>query len=412
MHKPGMGLEAIRDARWLNKGRARGYLLLLAVMNAATLVFLLATSRGGVDRNGFLLGTDFLSFWTAGHMLHTHGAIYDIAAHTAAQQAYFAQEGAFTAFFYPPSFLPFCYPLGWLDYFPALALWLVATGGLFVFAASRWLRQTPTGIPALVLLAAFPPVLITITHGQTSFLVAGLLGLGAYLVRRSPYVAGALFGLATIKPQFGLLIPIVLLLTGEWRVIAAAVTSALALALLATGLFGIETWAAWSAISGEAHRAMNEGAVGYAKMMSPFAAAMLLGAPSGAAYALQGVVSVAVAGAIAAASWRRAYTPALAALMLAGTPLVTPFVLDYDMVLLAFPLIWLAGQGFGPWEKTALTLAFIAPTFARPLAMNLGVPLMPLVLIALFAVLWRRVTAQPPSMAAGSLAAGSALPLR
>lgn len=394
MHKPGMGLEAIRDARWLNKGRARGYLLLLAVMNVATLVFLLATSRGGVDRNGFLLGTDFLSFWTAGHMLHTHGAVYDIAVHTAAQQAYFAQEGAFTAFFYPPSFLPFCYPLGWLGYFPALALWLCLTGALYVFAACRWLRETPTGIPWLVLLAAFPPVLITITHGQTSFLVAGLLGLGAYLVRRSPYIAGALFGLATIKPQFGLLIPIVLLLTGEWRVIAAAVTSALVLALVATGLFGIETWTAWSAIGGEAQRAMNEGAVGYAKMMSPFAAAMLLGAPSGAAYALQGVVSVAVAGAVAAASWQRAYTPALAALMLAGAPLATPFVLDYDMVLLTFPLIWLAGQGFGPWEKAALALAFIAPTFARPLAMNLGVPIMPLALIALFAVLWRCVASE------------------
>ncbi|MDE8650697.1 glycosyltransferase family 87 protein [Novosphingobium sp. H3SJ31-1] len=403
LHKPGMGLDFLREAGWLNAGRVRGYLWLLALLNTATLVFLLATAHRGVDRNGFLLGTDFLSFWTAGRMLRAGGEVYDIAAHIAAQQAYFTQDSAFTAFFYPPSFLPFCYPLGFLGYFPALGLWLLATGAFYLFAVTRWLRETPgpipVSVPAAVLFAAFPPVLITVTHGQTAFLVAGLLGLGALLVRRAPLAAGALLGLATIKPQFGLLVPIVLVLTGEWRVIGAAAASALLLAAIATLAFGAGHWAEWAAISGEAQRAMNQGAVGYAKMTSPFAAAMLLGAPAGLAYALQALVSLGVAGAIALASWRRAYGPALAAAMLAGAPLVTPFVLDYDMVLLAFPLIWLAGQGFRPWEKAALALAFIAPAFARPLAMNAAIPIMPLALILLFAVLLRRAAGQANDMA-------------
>jgi hypothetical protein len=385
-----MGLDFLRRAGWLDATRARGYLRLVALINVAALALLLGTSHDGIDRNGVLIGTDFLSFWTTGHMLHAHGAVYDVAAHVAAQRAYFAQTDAYTAFFYPPVFLPFCWPLGFLGYFPALGLWLAATGAAYLFAVRQWLRRLPVGQPLVVLFAAFPPVLITITHGQTSFLVAALLGLGALTVRERPWLAGALFGLAVIKPQFGLLVPLVLLLTREWRVIAGAVIAAALLAILATLAFGPQVWAAWLHVGSTAQLAMDDGAVGYEKMQSLFAAAMLVGAPLGLAYALQGVLTLAVVAAVAWASRGRRYDLSLAALMLAGAPLATPFVLDYDMVLLAFPLIWLAAQGFAPWEKLVCTAAFIAPAFARPLALEAGIPIMPFVLIAFFLVLLRR----------------------
>jgi hypothetical protein len=411
-HKPrAMGLDFFRRAGWLDARRARGYLRVVAVLNLATLAFILGASRDGVDRNGFLIGTDFLSFWTAGHMLQAHGNVYDVAAHTAAQRAYFAQADAYTAFFYPPPFLLACWPLGLLRYFPALALWLAATGAAYGFAVRQWLKRTGVAQPLLLLLAAFPPVLITITHGQTSFLVAALLGLGALLVRERPWLAGALFGLAVIKPQFGLLVPVVLVLTGEWRTIVAAVLTASLLALISTLAFGPRVWADWLNVSTAAQAAMDNGAVGYAKMQSAFAAASLLGAPTAVGYALQGLVTLGVAGALAWASWGRRYDLPLAALMLAGAPLATPFVLDYDMVLLAFPLIWLAGQGFGPWEKLVFALTFIAAAFARPLALEAGIPIMPWILVAFFVVLLRRVVqTKAPAPAEWEPARGAALP--
>ncbi len=402
-----MGIDFLREALWL-KGRVRGYLLLFAVLNAATLVFLVATSHQGVDRNGFLLGTDFLSFWTAGRMLQHGGAVYDQAAHIAAQSAYFVQkDGAFTAFFYPPSFLPFCFPLGLVGYFPALAMWLAATGALYVGAITSWQRaHAPRAPSRWVLLAAFPPVLLTITHGQTSFLIAGLLGLAALLVGRAPLVSGVLFGLATIKPQFGLLVPLVLLLTGEWRVIASAAVSASLLAIAATLMFGPDQWTQWAALSSGVQAAMDGGAVGFAKMMSTFAAARLLGAPVGAAYALQALVSLGVAAALAMAAWRARWSPALGAAMLAGAPLATPFVLDYDMVLIAFPLIWLASrEAHLPWERIGIALAFAASAFARPLAMNAGIPIMPLVLVVLFALATRRAMSERSKHLSGERAA-------
>jgi hypothetical protein len=398
-----MGLDFFRRADWLDAARTRGYLRLLALLNIAALLFLLVTSHDGIDRNGFLLGTDFLSFWTTGHMLLAHQDIYDVATHTAAQRLFFAQKDLYTAFFYPPLFLPFCWPLGFLGYFPALALWLATTGAAYLAAVRLWLGRTGIALPLLILFAAFPPVAITITHGQTSFLVAALLGAGALLVRERPWLAGALLGLAAIKPQFGLLVPLVLLLTGEWRVIAAAAGAVLLLAAATTFVFGAHVWGDWLDVSGAAQAAMDNGAVGFAKMQTPFAAARLLGVSISLAYALQGVVTLTVLAGVAWASTGRRYALDLAALVLAGAPLVTPFALDYDMVLLAFPLIWLGGEGYRPWDKLAIAATFIAPAFARPLAMHTSVPIMPFILIAFFIVILRRVSEIPRD---GRLATG------
>jgi hypothetical protein len=385
-----MGVD-LRRADWLTAARARAYLWIMALLNGVTLALLVATSRNGVDRNGHLLGTDSLSFWTVGRMLIGRRDIYDQSAHIAAQQAYFTQADGFTAFFYPPTFLPFCWPLGLLDYFPALALWLVMTGALFVLAVTAWLRRFPVAAPAWLLIAAFPATLIQVTHGQTAFLSAGLLLLGALRVRERPILSGVLFGLATVKPQFGLLVPLVLVLTGEWRVIAAAAATALALAMASAVWFGAGLWHEWYTLTRAAQTAMDAGTVGYAKMVSPFAGLMLLGVPSGLSYALQGLIGAVVAAMLAQASWRRRYTAELGALMLVGAVLVTPFVLDYDMLLLAPALIVVASRGFGPWEKLAVLLAFAAPAFARPIGMNLHVPIMPEAAFLLFWVLWRRL---------------------
>ncbi|AXB76734.1 glycosyltransferase family 87 protein [Novosphingobium sp. P6W] len=392
-----MGADFLRTMDWLGAARARGYLRLLALLNAVMLVALIVTSHGGVDRNGFLLGSDFISFWTVGQMLGAHANPYDGAAHIAAQRLFFASDAGYTAFFYPPSFLPFCRPLGLLGYFPALGIWLATTAAVYLAALRGWWREADTQMPLWLLFVAFPAVPIVVTHGQTAFLVAGLLGLGAWLVPSRPVLAGILFGLATIKPQFGVLLPLVLLLTREWKVTVAAALTALVLAAIAALSFGWQTWPDWLAASARAEDAMAAGAVGYAKMTSPFAALKLLGTSTTAAYAVQAIVSLAVASLLGWAAWRRRWSSALAAATLAGAPLATPFVLDYDTVILAFPLLWLTGQGlrggFAPWEKLAIALAVAAPAFARPLAMNAGLPVMPLVLAALFAAVWRRAIA-------------------
>ena len=397
-----MRTDFLRWAGWLNRSRVGGYLRLLAVLNVAVIAWLVATSQGGVDRNGFLIGTDFISFWTAGHMLHAGGDVYDVAAHIAAQRGFFAPDDGHTAFFYPPPFLLACWPLGWLAYFPALAGWLVATAGLFIAVVSAWVRGLGIGRPAWLLVAAFPPALITVTHGQTAFLAAALLGLGTLLVRDRPWLAGLMFGLAVFKPQFGLLVPLVLLLTGEWRTIIAAALSIGALAVITTLAFGPGIWGDWLAVSNDAQTAMGGGAIGFTKLQSPFAAARLLGTGPVMAYALQGMVSLAVVAALAWASWRRRFTLGHGAAMLAGAPLVTPFVLDYDMALTAFPLLWLVAQPPRAFERITIAAVFAGPAFARPLAMGIGLPIMVPLLVALFALIVRRAREEGAAVTAST----------
>lgn len=383
-------MDFFRRADWIYADRAMAVLRVLALLNIAAVIWMIATSTGGVDANGFLLGTDFLSFWTTAHMLVAGGNPYDVAAHIAEQRTFFISESGFTAFFYPPTFLPFLLPLGWLGYFPALALWLSATGALFVLTVRAWWRRFDCQGQFWLVVLAFPGEWICITHGQTSFLLAALLGAGTLLVDRRPWLAGFLIGLATIKPQFGILIPFVLLATGQWRVIGGAVIGAALLALAATLVAGAGVWQAWLAIGDIANSSMINGQIGFAKMQSPFAAIRLLGGSVELAYAVQAVMSLAVLGALVLAGRRNGWSLGLGATMLAGTLVATPFVLDYDMVLSAFPLIYLAGTGFRPWEKFIAAMIFIVPLFGRIIGLHLGVPLAAPMLLIFFALLVRR----------------------
>jgi hypothetical protein len=110
---------------------------------------------------------------------------------------------------------------------------------------------------------------------------------------------------------------------------------------------------------------------------------------------VQSAISVTVAAMLAMVCWRRSYTPELGALMLVGAVLVTPFVLDYDLLLLVPAMIVIAASGFRSWEKLAVFLAFAAPAFARPIGMNLHLPLVPEIAFFLFWVLWKRLRASP-----------------
>jgi hypothetical protein len=384
-----MGLDWLRLADWLDAARLRGYLWLLALLNLAALVWLIGSSSGGIDRNGYLLGTDFLSFWAAGKVLLAGGSAYDAAAHIAAQRAIYAGHSGYSAFFYPPPFLLVCAPLGLGGYFPSLVLWLAATGAAFAVALRPWLHWLSRSQFALAV-AAFPAVLLTVTHGQTSFLAAALLGGGVWLaVSGRKGWAGVLFGLAVIKPQFGLLVPVALLAAREWRVIVSAAATALGSAALATLAFGPEIWAAWYAASGSAQSAMAGGAIGFAKMQSLFAAVRLAGGSAELAYGLQGVLAVALAALIFALFRRHGFTRESGAALLVAALLATPFVLDYDLLLLAFPLAVLAERP-RDWDKAAALAGFVLPALARPLAMVSGIALAPLVLAVIFALLLRR----------------------
>lgn len=73
---------------------------------------------------------------------------------------------------------------------------------------------------------------------QIAFLgLGGLLGLD-----RRPVLAGVLFGIRTVKPQLGLLLPIIRLLERRWVTIASTVMTIAVLFVVTAMLFGREVW--------------------------------------------------------------------------------------------------------------------------------------------------------------------------
>ena len=77
------------------------------------------------------------------------------------------------------------------------------------------------------------------------FLTAALLSFGLVLLDRRPIAAGILFGLLAYKPQFGLMIPLVLIASGRGTAFRAAAVTVAALVLVSTMAFGPKVWSAF-----------------------------------------------------------------------------------------------------------------------------------------------------------------------
>ena len=391
----------LRDAEWANPTRLRNYFALLALANLVGLAALATYIRAGVDPRGEPLGTDFVSFWTAGRMALTGDAasVYSPQAHHAAEQALFGHPIDWYAFFYPPTYLLFCLPLGLLPYLAALALWL----GLSFAAMLAALRALSRRFAHPLVVLAFPGVLATVGHGQNGFLTTALFAGGASLLERRPLLAGALFGALGFKPQLAAVIPFGLLLAGRYRALAGMAASAAALAAASLFAFGWDAWAAFLAETPLTRATLERGLVDFAKMPSVYAAVRELGAGSPLAYAAQGLAALVALGGLALALRRERDARLQCAAMAVATCLTTPFLLDYDLTLLIVPVAILAetglARGFRPFEISALAAAFLAPGFVRPLAQYAHLPLGPLVIAALGVVLARRAFGDAPARA-------------
>jgi len=361
-------LAALRDAEWLNETRARVYPRLLLAASVGIALIWIVAARGGVDLAGKPLGTDFLSFFTASELAQQGRAkdAYDVTAHWAAQQAAFGPAVGYSAFFYPPPYLLVCLPLALAPYFVSLIVWLAATGVAYWRVLRAWAGPR---FEATVLLA-FPAFLVNAGHGQNGFLSAALIGAGALWLERRPIVAGLLFGALVYKPQLALMIPIALIASRRWTTFVAAAISAATLCAATYLIWGEPVWRRFLDAAPMARAALERHLVGDEKMQSVFAAVRLLHGPLALAYGAQGLTALAVA---AALFWlqRRDYRgPSEAAALIAATLLASPFLLDYDLTLLALPLVFLARQGlergFAPFEKKRPRARLLAAACVPP----------------------------------------------
>ena len=256
---------------------------------------------------------------------------------------------------------------------------------------------------SLLLTLAFPAVFVNLGHGHNGFLTAALMAAALIQLDRRPVLAGILFGCLAYKPQFGVLIPLVLIAGGYWRTAFAATITVVALALAVTLAFGVDVWTAFLASTKFTRIVvLEQGDTGWYKIQSVFSVVRMWGGSVPLAYALQTAVTLIVAATLALLWRSRAPFPLKAAALAIGTILATPYSLDYDLMLLAPAIAFLITdglmRGFGPYEKTILALVWIVPLVARAVAQATLIPLaVPVMLLCFIIVLHRAIRGTTPS---------------
>ncbi|MEP6784942.1 MAG: glycosyltransferase family 87 protein [Sphingomonadales bacterium] len=370
--------SAFATGTWVEPRRIRAIALMSLVTTVVMIGYLFATAHGTVDYLGRPLGTDFSNVWTAGRMALDGRAslAWDWPSHFAVQQAtHDRADIPFYGWHYPPPFLLIAASLSTMPYVIALIVWQASTFALMLATV----RSILPARDILLVAAGAPVAFICLSHGHNGFLTAALLCGGLALLDRRPFVAGLLLGAMIYKPQFGLVLPVVLLIGGHWRAIGGAFTSAALLIAVTLALWGWPVWEAFlHSLPLTQSVVIEQGATGWEKIQSVFSAVRNWEGSVPLAWAVQSAMTGAAI-VVAGLMVRGVALPVRNAVVVAAALLSTPYLLDYDLVPLSVAIAFLVvdGQqrGFLRYEKTLLVFVWATPLFGRTVMEHSGVPL-------------------------------------
>jgi len=376
------------EDRVFRRGRVGVYSLALAT---CYLIFLLTgyfRRLWIIDEQGAGIAIDFVATWAAGHLtLAGHAAsAYDLNVLRHEQLLAVTKVNGNYPWPYPPPYFLLAAPFALLSYSWGAIAWISATFAAYLAAiraiVPRWFAMAAAAASPFALWSAFT--------GQNGFLTAALIGGVLALLDRRPIIAGILLGLLTLKPQLGIIFPILLLLTGRWRVIAAATATVAAMAAVSCALFGVQAWRDFfAAIPEQGNLVLVQGAAAFTKQQSVHALVRVLGGGDPLAWAAHTAATVAVI-AFTAWLWLRPVDYRLKAAAAGAAVLtITPYLFLYDLPILTVPVVFImsagATYGFVPGERTALAFLMVGMLFFS--GSPVGVPL----LLALWLVIVLRL---------------------
>jgi hypothetical protein len=346
-----------------------------------------------VDGKGVPVYSDFITPWIAGvQALHGDTApIYDPAKFAKLQEALVGPKDYFYPNWpYPPTFFFALIPFAMLPYACAFVVWDFVTLASCVTVTYLIVRRRP----AIALVLASPLTAWTVFAGQNALLWASLLG-GSLLAQRRQMLAGVLIGCLTFKPQFGILLPVALAAANQWRAFASAAVTAGVLAGASVAAFGTKPWAEFprelaAQSSLNLFAAPDSPYWGYQQTVYGVIRYLHGGAPLG--WLLHSITAVCVV-VIVWLVWRSPVRYALkAATLSAAAIIVTPYAFATDMAAIVVPFAFLATDqiewGLLRGEQTIMITLFGA---ALVILIAVGsIPLGPIILIALLAIILRR----------------------
>jgi arabinofuranan 3-O-arabinosyltransferase len=217
------------------------------------------------------------------------------------------------------------------------------------------------------------------------------------LLERRPVLAGLFIGCLSYKPQFGILLPVALAASNQWRAFASATATTVLLVGASIAAFGAGAWLAFP----RELLAQNSAILLFDSDKAPIPnlglqtiygliRALHLGAPM--AWLAQGAAAAGIV-VIVWLVWRSPVRYSLkAATLSAAILLATPYAYAYDMAVTAISLAFLAtdqlSRGLLRGEQTTMIALFAASVV---ILVSFGsAPLGPVVMMTLLVLVLRR----------------------
>ena len=183
---------------------------------------------------------DVRLYFAAGRLcLRDCAHLYDPAAQAAAVHG-LGPGAVWTPFANPPPLAALFAPLSLAPYEAVLWAWVLLMAACLVTAALIAAPGDPWSRAAHVLAAlALWPAAFGISIGQVPAAVTLALAAGWLLSERGrPVLGGLCLSLLVLKPQVALLVPLALLVSGRWRLLAGWAAGTAAFAVLSLALLG------------------------------------------------------------------------------------------------------------------------------------------------------------------------------
>jgi hypothetical protein len=235
-------------------------------------------------------------------------------------------------------------PFGALSYATGFAVMSALSVVAIVLAVRPFTTGSGTAWLAFALAPAYLPIL---DAGQNGLIwLAGLLAALAALRDGRWVLAGIFIGLLTLKPQFGLLVPVALMAAGLWRTTFVATLTALVVAAVPTLLTGTDYWVFLVQRVTEHGERVVMSIRSLDLMASPIALFIRLGVPGHAAMTLQVCVTVLAAISVLLL-WRARHVgfEVKAAALLAGSLVASPYAWHYEAAMMAVVGLFLLRAG-------------------------------------------------------------------
>ncbi len=328
-------------------------------------------------------GPDFGVFYLAGA---TRARLYDTEYVQALRRDLFGEVSYFP-YLNPPFYALMMSPFALLPFPSALLLWrilslCVAGASAYLMASMLHLRGWP--IHAFVLVASTSSAW-TVALGQNSYLLLFILVVGIYCLHRENDLAGGLvLSLLLFKPHTAMLVPVALVAMRRWKAVRSWAVGACLLYVISTSISG-PTWplSYFKLITSRnvfpTNALIQDGMCSLSGML-----AKVLPEVNPVIF---GLIILAL-GAILLLTVRSNDLYRTTALAVSLSILLTPYILPYDLLLLAWPcVVVLSGQ---PIWGLPVTVCLLATTLAGCTTAMRREPIV-LVTMAMTALHWRKM---------------------